>query len=88
MIVVNCSTPEKAKPNHLSFDQIKKEEGVYRTTKSDYDSYIITVRSATGQSAVLYYHPITGKLEPANPRAWESHTFIREVDKRVCFDLK
>ena len=69
----------------LSEAQMLKEEGVYETVHTGLDVRIIVLKHS-GMTAVLWYDPHNGVLEPTNLRGCSLN--YQKTNEKVCFELK
>jgi hypothetical protein len=89
MKVLKCDDETLTKPAPLSFEEIKKEEGVYmRLTAAgpELSRLIVLRHSQISDAAVLYYngHDL---ITPVYYPSWELCKFVK-TDERVYFKVK
>lgn len=88
MKVYPCSQefPEKKEPKTLTWEEIKREEGVYaRSGKDDYDYKLVVLKFGSTTSVLFSYGD---RLEPTSEIGWSDMIFIRLENAKVCFEIR
>jgi len=89
--VKSCSAKEtvKTEPKRLSFEEIKKEEGIYHPHEAGGGIRVIVLAADDGEeTAVLFYSSYGNCLQAAEHKYWKGSEFIKCEDEEVCFEIR
>ena len=92
-MIINTKIKEKEYVPELTWDQMKKEEGVYQCIATPSCRFIVIRHNMSTHddniATVLYYSDRVDEavLETAIPKAW-THSMFRKTDEQIQLTLK